>query len=1214
MNNALAVEQKESMRETERVTTAVSHELEQLNATAMDYAAWDDTYKFVQNNNSDYIFQNLQDETLANLKLNFMLFLNSSNQVVFGKAIDLSNETEIPVPQSLLEHVATHPFLLNHENTTSSVVGIILLSEEPVLIASRPVLTSQSEGPIQGTLIIGRFLDSLEINRLHEGMPFPMIIQVLNYSWKSPDFQEAYSSLSEQQPFFVKPLSTDTVAGYALFEDVYGKPAFIMRIDMPRPFYFQGLNNLAFAVPLIVIVGTTFGIVIIVLLEKLVLSRLSKLGKDVQNIGKGGSLRARVSVGGNDELADLGGNVNDMLSKLEQTTGRLEMLLKTAEEGIITGDSSENINFANKAFANILGYTEEELMGMNLRKFVDEQGLKKITEGTEERKTGKIGRYELTLYGKNGEPHVVQVAASPLLDSGGSYAGSLGVVTDITERKKMEDELEQERDRLEMVTQNIGAGVAIISKNYHTIWANRVLKQIFGDVEGKTCYSTYNKQSTICPKCGVREIFEEGKDQVIHEQVGEDADGKTVWSEIIATSIKDKDGNITAALELVVPITERKLMEEALRESEMQIRSILESSPDAIAVTDLEGNITDCNQAALQMLGYSKKEELVGRNSFEFIARKDYERTMQSMMHLLEQGSVKNIEYSSVAKDGHEFPTETSVSVVRDMQGKPRHLVAITKDITERKKMEALLAESEKKFRGIAERSFDAIATLDFQGTITYASPSVVKVLGYPANEVVGKSFLEYFMPTQLSDATQLFTSLIQGKPLEGIQLELSKKDGTKAIVEINASPIIMNGELSGIQAVFRDITQRKKMEEALRDSEERFRAISTSAKDGIILLDNDGRIVFWNPAAEKIFGYTPEEAVGKEAHGLLASKDFSENMKKAVGSFMQTGRGNLVGRIVELTATRKNGTEFPIELSISAFQMKEERLAVGIVRDITERKQMMKKLEEYSQQLEQMVENRTKQLKETQEQLIKAERLATIGQVAAMVGHDLRNPLTGINSAAYYLKTKLGSKADKNLIEMLGLIEKDVKYSDKIIADLLDYSRELRLEYSETTPQLITKEILSLIEVPKNVNVLDLTENEPKIEVDLEKVKRVFGNLLKNAIDAMSDGGNLKITSKRTKDNVEIIITDTGTGMTKEIMEKIWTPFFTTKAKGMGLGLPICKRIIEAHGGKITVESEVGKGTKFTVTLPIEPKAVEGGEKIWVKSPESLSLTTTKA
>jgi len=231
---------------------------------------------------------------------------------------------------------------------------------------------------------------------------------------------------------------------------------------------------------------------------------------------------------------------------------------------------------------------------------------------------------------------------------------------------------------------------------------------------------------------------------------------------------------------------------------------------------------------------------------------------------------------------------------------------------------------------------------------------------------------------------------------------------------------------------------------------------------------------------------------------------------------------------------------------------------------------------------------------------------------MAAMVGHDLRNPLTGIASATYYLKTKLGSKIDPKIMEILELIEKDVEHSNNIITDLLEYSKEIRLWITETNLKFILKEALSLVKFPQNIQVLDSTKSKPKIKVDAEKMKRVFVNIIKNAVEAMPKGGKLTISSSESNGNLEVAFTDTGIGMPKDVLEKLWTPLFTTKAKGMGLGLPICKRVIEAHGGSISAESTVGKGTTFTVTIPIRPR-LEGGEKIWVNMPESLLSTTKK-
>jgi signal transduction histidine kinase len=272
----------------------------------------------------------------------------------------------------------------------------------------------------------------------------------------------------------------------------------------------------------------------------------------------------------------------------------------------------------------------------------------------------------------------------------------------------------------------------------------------------------------------------------------------------------------------------------------------------------------------------------------------------------------------------------------------------------------------------------------------------------------------------------------------------------------------------------------------------------------------------------------------------------------------------------------------------------------------------MEEELRRYSEHLEELVEERTKELRKAQEQILESERLAAIGKVASMVGHDLRNPLTGISNAVYYLKKNLGSNMNEKTKEMLEIIEKSIKHSNDIISDLLDYSREIWLDLTENSPKSIIAESLLFVKVPENIRVSDASQSEPRMMVDAEKMKRVCVNIIRNAIDAMPNGGTLTITSKESDDKSEIVFADTGVGMSKEVLEKLWTPFLTTKAQGMGLGLPICKRIVEAHGGKISVESMADKGTTFTISVPIKPK-LEGGEKIWVKTPESLLLTTTK-
>ncbi|RLG89581.1 hypothetical protein DRO34_07055 [Candidatus Bathyarchaeota archaeon] len=273
-----------------------------------------------------------------------------------------------------------------------------------------------------------------------------------------------------------------------------------------------------------------------------------------------------------------------------------------------------------------------------------------------------------------------------------------------------------------------------------------------------------------------------------------------------------------------------------------------------------------------------------------------------------------------------------------------------------------------------------------------------------------------------------------------------------------------------------------------------------------------------------------------------------------------------------------KDGREIFVEVNSTLIEYENKPAILAVMRDVTERLRMQKELEN-------------------------AQRLATIGELAASIGHDLRNPLTGISGAVYYLKMKLAGKMDAKIREMFEIIENDVKYANRIVNDLLDFSREIKLKPSKMSISKIVNEVLSETKIPTNVKVINAAEEAHVAILDECKMKRVFHNIVRNAIQAMPKGGTLKITSKKSRGLIKISFQDTGVGIPKKHLDKIFTPLFTTKAKGVGLGLSICKRIVEAHGGRITVQSKVGEGTCFTVILPVEPKKVEGGEESWMKS-----------
>jgi len=552
---------------------------------------------------------------------------------------------------------------------------------------------------------------------------------------------------------------------------------------------------------------------------------------------------------------------------------------------------------------------------------------------------------------------------------------------------------------------------------------------------------------------------------------------------------------------------------------------------------------------------------------------------------------------------------EISSSLVT-YQGK-QAILSIARNITERKQMEKVLGESEEKYRTQFEEALDAIFVADAEtGIIIDCNRAATKLVGREKSEIIG-NHQRILHPPEVIKGKFSKTSKQHRKEKEGqvLETQVITKNGEIKDVAIKANVLELRGKKL-IQGIFRDITEGKSMEERLLESEERLRNLYESIPDSLaVFVGREGHLLEYNKAFKKRTGYTDEELKDKTFLDFVYPDDRAMILKKYRTRYPEEE----LPLVFELREINKKGEALPTEVSVSTYKKKGRVIGIEVMhRDITKRKEMEKKLQEYAAHLEEMVEERTKELKEVHEQLLKAERLAAIGELAAMVGHDLRNPLTGIAGATYYLKRKLGSKTKKKTREMLELIEKDIEHSNKIISDLLEYSRELRLELAETTPKTIVEEAFSLVEVPKNIQVLDSTQSEPKVKVDMEKIKRVFANLIKNAIEAMPKGGKLTLKSKETNGRLEIAFTDTGVGIPKNNLEKIGKPLFTTKSKGIGLGLSICKRIVEAHRGNISVESTVGKGTTFTVTIPIEPE-LEGGEKIWVKPLESSLLTTTK-
>ncbi len=397
-----------------------------------------------------------------------------------------------------------------------------------------------------------------------------------------------------------------------------------------------------------------------------------------------------------------------------------------------------------------------------------------------------------------------------------SYANFYG--RDVTERKRAEEELRSEREKLELVTQNMGAGLALISKDYHTLWANDILKQIFGDAEGKTCFSIYNQRAEICPRCGVREVFEKGSEKVVHEQVGKDIEGNTIWSEIVATPIKDKDGNIMAALELVIPITERKKAEEALRISEEKYRMILENIEDGYYEVDIAGNLTFFNDSFCRIYGYPR-EELMGMNDRQYTDEENAKKLFKAFNKVYRTGeSTQEFDWEIIRKDEAKRYIEASASLIEDPSGNKVGFRGLVRDITERKSTEEALRVTQFSL----EHAPEAVLWINSKGQLGYVNEETCRSLGYARHELLSMALWDIdpnFSPGK-------WATHWQNLPSRGPATRESHhraKDGKIFPIEVTGDYLKYGAKEYNV-AFVRDITERKLAERKMAEVQEQLR------------------------------------------------------------------------------------------------------------------------------------------------------------------------------------------------------------------------------------------------------------------------------------------------------------------------------------------------------------------------------------------------------
>ncbi|MGD6852565.1 MAG: PAS domain S-box protein [Candidatus Bathyarchaeia archaeon] len=898
---------------------------------------------------------------------------------------------------------------------------------------------------------------------------------------------------------------------------------------------------------------------------------------------------------------------------LRDAEQRYHALFNQAPLGVLVVDAQTNTCVEFNDIAHLqLGYTREEFENMPISQIEVEESGQETKEHIKRMVENGGEEFETRHRTKNGEIRNVIVTTRAFQSGNKKYLHS--IFHDITESKKVQNALIASEARYRQLVEVAQEGIWAVDSNFVTTFVNPRMAQMLGFKEcemlGKQLFDFIDTDRVGIVKRAVSSYYNHPETKAQYEYAFPRKDGGLVDTTISMSIITDEHRRKTGILAVISDITERKLAEKALKKNEELSKAVVANAPIGIATSDSTYHFVSANEAFCKILGYTEEE--LRNLTFKDISDPQSIEASTKKMEALEKGQVPYFmqEKCYLKKDGSKIVGRVIINALRNPNGKPVLFVVELEDITNRKQLENELRSSEERFRAISTSALDALILSDKQDRIMYWNPAAEKTFGFTADEAVGRKITDLVIPhSVLNGYTRMLKELTSDQNAKWRKEVIAlRKDRSTFTIDLSVVPIKVEGQ-NCILSISRDITERKAMEEALRQEKDLLESVTTSTDIVLMIVDRDYRIIWANQRAKQAMGINPIE--NKYCHSVFGNGSPTICLNCGVKKVFEEG-ASIARRDYNI---RPDSDDKWVELVSTPMKDKDGNViaALEIAIDITERKRLQERLGEYSQRLEELVAKRTEQLKKTQAELVKSERLAAIGELAGMIGHDLRNPLTGIKNSAYFLKKKVDKLSLSQVNEMLETIDKCVDYSNRIINDLLDYSKEIHLSLEAITPKILLEESLPLIGIPANVKVISKLEEKPALRVDQNKIKRVFINLIKNAVDAMPNGGTITISSTKTKDFLEISFTDTGEGISSEILPNLFAPLFTTKAQGMGFGLAICKRIVEAHGGLITVETQEGHGTTFTVTLPIDQKNETGGENIWINILESSLSTTMK-
>lgn len=757
------------------------------------------------------------------------------------------------------------------------------------------------------------------------------------------------------------------------------------------------------------------------------------------------------------------------------------------------------------------------------------------------------------------------------------------------ETKITEDLKKSDKQQIETILNTLSELITLMDIDYKILWANKAAHFAYEqattkteEIEGNYCYEIWTDDNKPCEKCPLIKALETGK---VEEQEIVRIDGRK-WL-IKGYPIKNEKGNVVNLLEVVSDTTEKKKLEQALRDSEELYKSLLDISPYSVTVTDLKGEVTYTSDRALEMFRYKKQEEVLGKSAFIFISPSDHKKAKINLKKTLKYGSTRNVEYTLLRKDGSSFIGEMNASLINDEKGNPQAFVAIIRDITKQKENEKKLKEKEAYNFALFNYSPVETIVVDRNGKVIKSNLAKRKS-GDRIPKIGDIMYKDYGAKHGKDMYAELIRCIKTGKNKEFPEMKYGDKYLSISIAPFSEGAIIISQE----------ITERIKAEKALRQNEQRFRLIVETMPSLLVITDKEGKNLYVSPNIEEITGYSSKEL--EKDFVWWVHEDDTDRAKKVFDRSFKIKKGD---RNFEYKAVKKDGK---IWYASSSWEP------------------VIDEKGEFQGMILQTIDISDKKIME--QEIAKVQKLESIGILAGGIAHDFNNFLTGIIGNISLAKLKTDPKDE--IYEILTESEKAAHSAKSLTQQLLTFSKGGIPIKEKTDIKDLIKESTKFAIVGSNVNCeFDFSENLWEVIIDIAQMSQVVNNIILNALEAIPEEGTItvkaenceieeraKIPLKKGK-YVKISINDTGIGIPSDNIHKIFDPFFTTKQNGSGLGLATVFSIIQKHKGFIYVESEIDKGTAFHIFLPAsvdgkkEKKQKEEKEKITKSSGRVLIM-----